>query len=770
MTQPAGSPARAPAGPTLPLRTTRGRPFPLGASRVADGVNFAVLSRHATAVTLAVFPASGGRPLAEIALDPWKNRTGDHWHVRVDGLPDVFCYGWRVDGPKGKKHRFDPTRVLIDPASTILSQGEVWAGTCETDPERTGRRSLVHRHRRYDWGDDAPPLTPHEDTVVYELHVRGFTRHPSGGVAHPGTYRGLIEKLPYLKWLGVTAIELLPVHEFDECDCPFTDPETGEKLVNFWGYNSIAFAAPKGAYAAAAKDHDQGTEFRDLVKACHEAGIEVYLDVVFNHTGEGDDRGRTYNLRGLDNALYYMLDEDGNYLNYSGCGNTLNCNHPLVRDLILTCLRYWVGDMHVDGFRFDLASILGRDPNGHVLVEPPVVEMIAEDGVLADTKLIAEPWDAGGLYQVGGFPFGRRWSEWNGKYRDDVRRFWRGDAGFAGAVASRVCGSSDLYQWNGRLPRHSVNFVTCHDGFTLWDLVSYDRKHNEANGEGNRDGSDANYSWNGGVEGETGDPGVLQFRVRRAKGLMATLMLSQGVPMIVAGDEFLRTQKGNNNAWCQDNEVSWVDWTLQEKNKGFLRFVRELIWLRRRHPVFRRRRFFVGELGPVAGTAGGVAFPPSGPVRPGEAGVPTDQTGRQSLFPNGVSTPPPAPTTTRTPPPAVGLPPLADIHWHGVEPYKPDFGPTARCLAFSLDGRFTGRDGDPDYHPDNDFYAALNVTPGPLTFTVPPSPTGRRWRRLIDTAAEPPNDILAENQGPVVAPRSALTVPPFGMVVLMSEP
>jgi glycogen operon protein len=747
----------------LTFPTSRGRPFPLGASRAVYGVNFAVLSRHATAVSLALFLESG-RPLGEVVLDPWKNRTGDHWHVRVEGLPRTFCYGWRMDGPKGPKHRFDPTRVLIDPASAVISQGETWAGTCEVDPERTGRRSLFYHPRRYDWEDDAPPLTPHEDTVVYEVHVRGFTRHPSSGVDHPGTFRGLIEKLPYLKWLGVTAIELLPVHEFDECDCPFENPVTGERMVNFWGYNSIAFAAPKAAFAQSAKQHGQVYEFRDLVKACHKEGIEVYLDVVFNHTGEGNDEGRTYSFRGLDNELYYLMDEDGNYLNYSGCGNTVNCNHPLVRQLLLTCLRYWVGDMHVDGFRFDLASVLGRDRRGNVMVEPPVIEMMAEDGVLADTKLIAEPWDAGGLYQVGGFPFGRRWSEWNGVYRDDVRRFWRGDGGFAGAVATRIGGSSDLYQWNGRLPRHSINFVTSHDGFTLNDLVSYDTKHNEANGEGNRDGTDANYSWNGGVEGPTDDPGVVALRVRRAKGLMATLLLSQGVPMILAGDEFLRTQKGNNNAWCQDNETSWVDWTLAETNKDFLRFVREVIWLRRRHPVFRRRRFFVGELGPVTPPPTAPVFPPGGPVRPGEAGVPTDQTGRHAAHADGSGS-----GTFRTMS-ARGEQPLADIHWHGVEPFKPDFGPTARCLAFSLDGRFTGRDGDPDYKPDSDFYTAMNVTPGSLTFTVPPSPTGRRWRKLIDTAAESPADLLPENEGPPVAVGAKLAVPPFGMVVLMSEP
>ena len=762
------------------IRTSRGRPLPLGGSRQPDGINFAVLSRHATRVTLVILPESGeSKPIVEVALDPRRNRTGDHWHVRLHGLPETFCYGWRVDGPHGQRNRFDPTRLLIDPAATLLSGGAVWAGTCETDPERTGRRSLFARGTRYDWEDDAPPLTQPEDTIIYELHVRGFTRHESSLVAHPGTYRGLIEKIPYLQWLGVTAVELLPIHEFDECDCPFYDPVTGEKLVNYWGYNSIAFAAPKAAFAATAAEHGQVIEFRDMVKAFHRAGIEVYLDVVFNHTGEGDDRGRTFNLRGLDNELYYLLDDQGRYTNFSGCGNTVNCNHPIVREMILNCLRYWVGDMHVDGFRFDLASILGRDRRGNVMVEPPVIEHIAEDGVLADTKLIAEPWDAAGLYQVGGFPFGRRWSEWNGKYRDDVRRFWKGDTGLVGALASRIGGSSDLYQYSGRLPRHSVNFITCHDGFTLWDLVSYDHKHNEANGEGNRDGSNDNWSWNSGVEGDTDDPGVNELRVRRAKGLMATLLMSQGVPMILSGDEFLRTQGGNNNAWCQDNVIGWVDWAKKDEHADFLRFTREMIQLRRKHPVFRRRRYFVGELGPVVPVKPplvvqaqkGTAFPPAGPVRPGEAGMPTDETGRNPAIPPNGDPPPRRPSDSGMGSlPGVRPVPLADIHWHGVEPYKPDFSVSSRAIAFSLDGRFTGRDGDPDYHPDADFYVAFNVMPAAIKFVVPPSPTGRKWRKLIDTGEKSPKDVLPENEGPPVRPRESVTVAPFGLLVLMTEP
>ncbi len=655
----------------------------------------------------------------------------------------------------------------------MISAGEVWAGTCEVDPQRTSRRSLFHRGPRYDWGDDAPPLTPLEDSVVYELHVRGFTCHASSGVAHPGTYLGLVEKIPYLKWLGVTAVELMPVFEWDECDCPFTNPETGEKLTNFWGYNPIAFAAPKAAFAAGAARYQQTREFREMVRAFHAAGIEVILDVVFNHTGEGDDRGRTFSFRGLDNELYYLLDEHGRYLNYSGVGNTVNCNHPVVRDLLMTCLRYWVGDMHVDGFRFDLASILGRDRRGNVMVEPPVIESITEDGVLADTKLIAEPWDAAGLYQVGRFPFGRRWSEWNGQYRDDVRRFWRGDAGVSAALASRICGSSDIYQWSGRLPRHTVNFVTCHDGFTLHDLVSYDRKHNEANGEGNRDGWDVNHSWNCGVEGETTDPAVLALRRRQAKNLMATLMLSQGVPMLLAGDEFLRTQRGNNNAWCQDNDISWVNWKLAEENADFLRFTRELIWLRKRHPALRRRRFFAGEIRrgywraltgrEEAEPTPGPVFPATGPVRPGEAGLPPDDR-VLAADAHGL----PSDALTRTPAPLTA-PALADIHWHGVEPHQPDFGHYSRTLAFSLDGRFTGREQDHDYQPDADFYVAMNAWHEPLRFRIPASPTRRRWRRVIDTAQPSPDDFIPEGEGPVVAEGSSYPVAPHSLIVLVSE-
>jgi glycogen operon protein len=596
-------------------------------------VNFALLCRHGTAVFLVLYPLDGEKPMAEIALHPRRNRTGDHWHVLVAGLPPAFSYGWRVDGPVGPGHCYDANYVLLDPVSTILSGGTPWGRSTELNHKHTTRRSVFIR-RSFQWQEDAPPLTPLEDTIIYEVHVRGFTCHPSSMTAHPGTFAGLMEKIPYLQSLGVTAIELLPIHEFEEADCPFVNPFTGEKLRNFWGYSSIAFAAPKASYASAGPDHGQLAEFREMVRAFHSAGIEVFLDVVFNHTGEGDQRGRTYSFRGLDNQLYYMIGPDGRYLNFSGCGNTVNCNHPIVRHQLLECLRYWVADMHVDGLRFDLASVMGRDFRGNVLVEPPVVELIAEDGILSDTKLIAEPWDAAGLYQVGRFPFGRRWSEWNGQYRDQVRRFWRGEPGMSAALATRFCGSADLYQSSARFPRHSINFITCHDGFTLWDLVSYNLKHNEANGEGNRDGSNENFSWNCGAEGPTNNPEVLRLRKRQARNLLATLLLSQGVPMLLAGDEFLRTQQGNNNAWCQDNEISWVDWQLATSNGDFLRFVRELIALRRRHPVLRRRRFL-------------------------------DK---------------------------------GDVIWHGTQPHQPDFSPRSRTLALVLDGARTNREPDRDFY------------------------------------------------------------------------
>ncbi|MFM7539919.1 MAG: glycogen debranching protein GlgX [Planctomycetota bacterium] len=673
------------------LNHARGRCLPLGASKSPRGVNFVLLTRHGTRVWLVISDVSG-ELIGEFPLHPRGNRTGDHWHIEVIGLPDTFTYGWRVDGPRDGRHRFDGNRILFDPACTAIAGGHPW-GAVPLD-----RRSLFVR-RPFDWQGDVPPCLPLEDSLVYELHVRGFTVHPSSMVAHPGTFMGLVEKIPHLKSLGVTAVELLPVHEFDENDCPFRDPDTGAPLRNFWGYNTIGFAAVKAAYASTGGTNGQIAEFREMVRAFHQAGIEVILDVVFNHTGEGNALGRTTSFRGIDNEIFYLLDSAGNYLNFSGCGNTVNCNHPLVRDLILTCLRYWVADMHVDGLRFDLASILGRDRLGRVLVDPPVVETISEDGVLADTKLIAEPWDAAGLYQVGLFPYGGRWSEWNGQYRDIVRRFWKGDAGMAGPLATRMCGSADLYESAGRKPMHSVNFITCHDGFTLADLVSFERKHNRANGEDNRDGCNHSHSFNCGHEGPTDDPAVIALRARMARNLMGTLFLSQGVPMILAGDEFLRTQQGNNNAWCQDNEISWVDWSLADLHDDFLRFTRLISGLRKRVPALRRREFL-------------------------EEG---------------------------------------DVVWHGRLPGQPDFSPESQLLAFALDGARTGRESGPD------LFVLVWAGMQPITAVIPPSPTGRLWRRVVDTGLPSPEDIVDFGTGPHVDAGAQYRIWDRSLVVLATD-
>lgn len=681
-----------------PLKLSRGKCLPLGATPTNNGINFALLCRHGTEVHLALFKLETKEPIAEIVLHPQKSRTGDHWHIAVEGLPDSFCYGWRVNGPQSPIHKFNPEHLLLDPMCKIISGGSEWGLSEESNANHTNRLS-IYTNSEIPQMEDTHLCNPMEDSIIYEIHVRGFTCHPTSMTVNPGTFDALIEKIPYLKNLGITAVELLPIHEFDENDCPFFDPATGEKHRNFWGYNSISFNAPKSSYASAGKTNHHIVEFRKMVNAFHKAGIEVIMDVVFNHTGEGNERGRTYNFRGLDNSTYYMVDREGNYFNFSGCGNTLNCNHPIVREMIINSLRFWVADMNVDGLRFDLASILGRDYLGNVLVEPPVVEMIAEDGVLADTKLIAEPWDAAGLYQVGLFPFGRRWSEWNGKFRDDVRRFWRGEPGLAPLIATRICGSSDLYESTGRKPRHSINFITCHDGFTLWDLVSYNVKHNFRNGEGNNDGCNENYSWNCGEEGPTNDPFIIGLRKRQVRNFYVTLFVSQGVPMILAGDEFLRSQKGNNNAWCQDNDISWVDWTYLEKNSDFHRFTQEIIKLRLAHPALRRRTFM-------------------------KAG---------------------------------------NVIWHGLNPLTPDFSTSSTFLAFALNGLKTGRETDVD------FFVAMNSGDEPAECRIPVSPTGRSWRRIIDTAKASPLDIVEFDEAPKIAFESIYAVEAKSCLVLLSE-
>jgi glycogen operon protein len=568
------------------LVVSPGRPYPLGPVVYEHGLGtrFTIFSRHATRVWLCLYRSVADlQPAWEYEYDPTHHRVGDVWSIFVEGVGEGVYYKYRMDGPfePARGHRFNPDIHLLDPYARAFA-GDIHDGTMK----------CVTVHDRLNGVRDLRLHIPLAETVIYEAHVRGLTAHPSSGVAHPGTYRGLMEKIPYLKDLGINAVELLPVQEFGENLLGRCSLLTGKELTNYWGYSSIGFFAPAGRYACSAQCKEHLDEFREMVAAMHEAGIQVYLDVVFNHTSEGNEKGPTLCFRGIDNAIYYLMDGE-HYRNYSGCGNTVNCNHPLVRDFILDCLRYWVAFMHVDGFRFDLASILGRDRNGIVQSDAPLIERIAEDPVLRGTKLIAEAWDAGGAYQVGSFG-NARWAEWNGRYRDDVRRYWRGDPGMRAALATRITGSADLYQWGDRRPEHSINFVTCHDGFTLRDLVSYTRKRNWANGEGNRDGSDHENSFNCGAEGDTDDAFVNLLRMRQQKNLIGTLLLSLGVPMLLGGDEFGRTQRGNNNAYCQDNEVSWHDWRLVERNAELHRFTRAAIALRRAHPVFQRNAYFLG--------------------------------------------------------------------------------------------------------------------------------------------------------------------------------
>lgn len=582
----------------MPAPTSAGSAHPLGSTPGPDGVNFSLFTENATGVELLLFETPDSpQPYQTIRLDPYVNKTFHFWHVFVGGLRAGAHYAYRVDGPFNPDagHRFNSNKVLIDPYSRGNTDN-LWdraAATNADDNVAVSMRSVAIDCSGYDWEGDQPLHRPMQDTIVYEMHARGFTRSASSGVQHPGTFAGIIEKIPYLKDLGVTAVELLPVFDFDET--AVLREMDGRRLTNYWGYSTLGFFAPQPAYCVDPCGGAQLREFRDMVKALHRAGIEVILDVVFNHTDEGNHLGPTFSFKGIDNRIYYFLAPGflQYYMDFSGCGNTFNCNHPLPQKLIVECLRYWVREAHVDGFRFDEGSILSRGEDGLPSEHPPVVWQIELDDDLADSKMIAEAWDAAGLYQIGHFP-GDRWAEWNGRYRDDVRRFVKGDPGMVGAVASRLAGSSDLYQERGQLPINSINFINCHDGFTLNDLVCYNQKHNQANGEGNRDGADDNLSWNCGVEGPSDDPAVEALRNRQARNFAAILLLSRGVPMMAAGDEVRRTQGGNNNAYCQDNETSWFDWALENSHGDLLRFWKRMIEFRKRHAAVRRGEFFTG--------------------------------------------------------------------------------------------------------------------------------------------------------------------------------
>lgn len=575
---------RAPDG------SLRGAPYPLGATITEYGTNFCIFSAHATSVELLLFDrCDQEKPSAVYVLDPEHNRTYYYWHILLPDVNHGQIYAYRIHGPYRPEagHRFNPHKLVLDPYALGIACADRWNRLDAYgyhDNTATAFKAMVIDLDRYDWEGDAPLQRRFDDIIIYETHLKGMTAHASSRVAYPGTYKGFVAKIPHLKRLGVTAVELLPVQQFDEQEVMRVDPTTGRRLTNYWGYAPVAYMAPHVGYATRCDPIVAADEFRDLVKALHRADIEVILDVSFNHTAENDHTGPTFGFRGIENVAYYILQEDKRlYADYSGCGNTVNCNHSIVRRFIVDCLRHWVLNYHVDGFRFDLASVLSRNERGEAITDAPILWQIESDPVLAGTKLIAEAWDAAGLYQVGSFT-GDRWTEWNGRFRDDVRRFLRGDSGAVRDLGQRLAGSFDIFAEKPSYASHrSINYVTSHDGFTLYDLVSYNDKHNEANGEDNRDGTAMNYSWNCGVEGPTDDPATRSLRQQQMRNHLALLMLAWGTPMILGGDEFGRTQWGNNNAYCQDNDISYVDWDRAEGFSELTRFLTELIAFRKRH-------------------------------------------------------------------------------------------------------------------------------------------------------------------------------------------
>jgi isoamylase len=685
-----------------------GHPLPFGASLVPGGVNFSIFSSHATSCTLVLFDKHTAEPKAEIPF-PEEFRIGDVYAMVVFDLDvETLEYGYRMEGPfdPAGGHRFDKDKILSDPYARILGGRDIWG----EEPDW----SELYQHRAritfddFDWEGDKQLEIPPEDLVIYEMHVRGFTRHPSSEVKYPGTFVAIREKIPYLKELGVNAVELLPIYEFDEFEYSGKrNPETGEPLKNYWGYSTVGFFAPKAGFASTGRFGMQVDELKALIKELHKNGIEIILDVVFNHTAEGNEQGPTISFRGIDNKTYYMLTPEGYYFNFSGTGNTLNCNNPLVRNMVLDCLRYWVSEYHVDGFRFDLAAILGRDPAGAPLANPPLLESLAADPILAKTNLIAEAWDAGGLYQVGSFPAYGRWGEWNGKYRDCVRKFLKGDPGQVGELAQRLIGSPDLYGARGATA--SVNFLTAHDGFTLNDLVSYNDKHNWANGENNNDGDNHNESWNCGWEGPSDDPEVNTLRRRQMKNAAAMLLMSQGIPMILMGDEVARSQNGNNNTYCQDNELSWFDWNLVRKNCEQFRFFKELIRFRHLHPALRNRWHLSGRDYAASG------YP--------------------------------------------------DVSWHGTSAWRPDWSSESRTLAFMLCGKHA-RGG---HVPDDYLYVAMNMHWEGRGFELPRLPGDMLWHVFANTSAAPPEDIWEPGSEPSLGEQHYFMMGPRSVAVLVGR-
>ena len=681
-----------------------GKPLPFGVSHVPEGLNFSVYSSVGHSCTVVLFNRGEQSPFVEIAI-PDEYRIGSVFCIVIFGLDyEQLDYGFRVDGPNAFSlgHRCDSTKILMDPYARTISGRDVWGELPDWANELYHYRSRVS-FDDFDWGGDTPLRIPPEDLIIYETHVRGFTRSESSLVSHPGTYAGLAEKIPYLKKLGINAIELMPVFEFDEFENSRIHPETSEQLYNYWGYSTLGFFAPKAAFASTGRFGMQVDEFKQLIKQLHANGIEVILDVVFNHTAEGNEHGPTFCFKGLDNKTYYMLTPEGYYFNFSGTGNTLNCNNPVVRSLVLDCLRYWASEYHIDGFRFDLASILGRDPSGAPLSNPPLLESLAFDPILSSCNLIAEAWDAGGLYQVGSFPAFGRWAEWNGIYRDSMRRFLKGDSGQVGKVAQCVQGSPDLYRSSGRAPATSINFITCHDGFTLADLVSFNDKHNEANGESNRDGSNDNHSWNCGAEGWTEDPSVLSLRQRQMMNAFALLLTSRGIPMFVMGDEVGRSQQGNNNAYCIDSELSWFDWGLTETNTKLLQFASELIKFRLQHPSLRVNRF-------------------------------------------------------DAPPTSFGLP---SSSFHGAAPWSPNWSEDSRQLAWMFAAEQDSASPSPN-QPADVVYVMANMAHFPVWYELPSLPTALQWKLKFNTG-DSQSPFQSE---PVPLPETSLLVGERSVIIL----
>ena len=687
------------------LKLRPGTPYPFGATVLGNMVNFSVYSRYATECTLVLFHNHEEEPFVEIPFFR-EFRMGNVFSMIIFDLDyEDIEYGFRMDGPYDPKegHRFDKSKILLDPYAKLIVGRDVWGQEPNWDSLYPYRARVVLDD--FDWEDDLPLETPVNDLVVYEMHVRNFTCGAASGVKHRGTFAGIVEKIPYLKELGINCVELMPIHEFDEFENARVSPVDGRRLCNLWGYSNVGFFAPKAGYASTGRYGMQVDELKNMVKMLHANGIEVMLDVVFNHTAEGNEQGPTISYRGIDNKTYYMLTPDGAYYNFSGCGNTLNCNNPNVRDMIVDNLRYWVIDYHIDGFRFDLAAILGRDQNGNPMSNPPLLESLAHDPILGKTKLIAEAWDAGGLYQVGSFPSWGRWAEWNGRFRDSIRRFLKSDEGVLADVKERIIGSPDLYASQGRGIKASVNFVTAHDGFTLWDLVSYNSKHNEANGEDNRDGENNNNSWNCGCEGDTDDPDINNLRHRQVKNAITMLMVSQGIPMVLSGDEMGNSQQGNNNAYCQDNEIAWLDWNNLEKNADIFRYFKQMIRFRRQHKVLRYE----------------------------------DHLRHQDYL-------------------NLGYP---DFSWHGVKAWHPENGYNNLTLAFMLNGRYADND---DF-----IYVAMNMHWEMHGFELPQLPDGLAWHVFANTGVETPNDIHEPGEEPLIESNHEVLVGPRSIMVLVGR-